>query len=174
MAISGLGAAVLGVMVLGCAPSSRPRTDASPLERAPVDSARVSSAEEAAGWGYRREGTADLDGDGAAERVVIASDVSVVASGDPIWEDGHRWAVLVQPSSGTPTLLYAAFVPRGFAEAAITRADDQGRRRVMVQERTPEQVRALEVAYEGPGRARLVSDAYTQVEQWLPGAAVMP
>lgn len=50
-------------------------------------------------------------------------------------------------------------------------ADAQGRRRVLVQERTPQQVRALDVEYRAPGDARSVSSAYDQIERWLPGSA---
>jgi hypothetical protein len=53
----------------------------------------------------------------------------------------------------------------------VLQADDQGRRRVLVQERTPQQVRALEVEYRAPGDARSSSGAYYQVESWLPGSA---
>jgi hypothetical protein len=143
-----------------------------PLEAAPVDTARVKSAE-VPSWGYRREISADLDGDRKLERIVIAADVRVGPSG-PLWEDGHRWAVYVEPEKGVRTMLYGAFVPNGFAEAAVTAPDDDGHRRVLIQERTPQQVRALEVEYQDPGKARLSSAAHYQIGDWLPGSATMP
>ena len=53
----------------------------------------------------------------------------------------------------------------------MLQVDDQGRRNVLVQERTPGQLRSLEIEYRGPGSARSSSAAYYQVEGWLPGSA---
>lgn len=145
-----------------------------PLEAPPVDAARVASPEVAAAFSYRRDVAADLDGDGRAERVVIASDVTLSPNGAPLWEDGHRWAVYVETADGRRTLLYAAFVPNGFAEAAVLAADSEGKRRVLVQERTPGQARALEVEYLGSGIAKSRSAAHYPIEQWLPGMAALP
>jgi hypothetical protein len=136
----------------------------------------VRSADEPSTWEYRRSLEVDLDGDAREERLVIASDVTLRPDGSPLWEDGHRWAVYVEPAGpeGRRTLLFAAFVPNGFVEAAALAPGEGGRRRVLVQERTPHQLRALEVAYEGPGAARLSSGAYYQLGTWLEGAAEMP
>jgi hypothetical protein len=161
---------MLAATVVGCRAAPPPRGE-NPLEAPPVDRARVGSAELAAAWAYRKEVSADLDGDGSPERVVIAADVVVSPRGLPLWEDGHRWAVYAESSTGERTLLYAAFVPQGFAEAAVTVADAQARRHVLVQERTRDQLRALEVEYAGPGRARSRSAAYYQIGEWLPGSA---
>jgi hypothetical protein len=141
-----------------------------PTEAAPVDTARI-HAPEVATWGYRREISADLDGDGRLERVVIAADVAMGPTG-PLWEDAHRWAVYVEPAKGARTLLYGAFVPNGFAEAAVLGSADDRERRVLIQERTPKQVRALEVEYDR-GKVRLRSAAYYQIGEWLPGSAAM-
>lgn len=147
-----------------------PPTDspaANPLGNPPVDLARVRSADEAAGWPHRRVSEADLD-DGTVERVVLTSDVHLNDGGKPLWEDGHRWAVFVE-GEGRRTLLYAAFVPNGHTEAAVLTADTGGRRHVLIQEQTPQQVRSLVVSYDRPGVAKAVSSAYYQIEQWLPG-----
>jgi hypothetical protein len=171
-AVAGL---VLVALLNACAKPANPpgAQEANPLEAPPVDSARVASAEVAAAFPYRRDASADLDGDGTAERVVIAADVTLSANGAPIWEDGHRWAVYAESADGRRTLLYAAFVPNGFAEAAVLAAGSDGKRNVLVQERTPGQVRALEVEYTGPGVAKSRSGAYYQIEQWLPGSAAL-
>ena len=144
-----------------------------PLTAPPVDSARV-RIEDAEAWPYRRALAADLDGDGAPERVVIAADATLGADGAPLWEDGHRWAVYAESAAGERTLLYGAFVPNGVAEAAVVAADSGGRREVLVQERTPSRLRAVTISYGGPGEARTVSDAYYHPEAWLPGSATMP
>lgn len=105
---------------------------------------------------------------------MIAADVTLSERQVPLWEDGHRWAVYAESAEGRRTTLYGASVPNGFAEAAVLAADSEGRRRVLVQERTPGQVRALEVEYLGPGVAKSRSAAHYQIEQWLPGMAALP
>lgn len=172
--------AAVALTLAGCARSPEPsppgRSEPTPLTAPPVDSTRVRSADEPSAWGYRRELAVDLDGDAREERLVIASDVTLGPGGEPLWEDGHRWAVYVEAAGAAErrTLLFAAFVPNGFVEAAALAPNDAGRRRVLVQERTPHQLRALEIAYEGPGAARLSSGAYYQLGTWLEGAAVLP
>mgnify|MGYP006143694407 CR=1 FL=1 len=161
------------IVLAACGPGN-PQPGAAernPLEAPPVDSARVGDVRQAAGWAYRRELSAELDGDGQAERIVLASDVEVRPDGVPLWEDGHRWMLFAETPAGERTILYSAFVPNGFAEAAVLQADDRRRRRVLVQERTPGQLRSLEVEYRGPGNARSSSAAYYQVESWMPGSA---
>jgi hypothetical protein len=166
--------AILGILALpGCARAPERRAEPNPLEAPPIDSTRVRSADEPSTWGYRRHRDVDLDGDRREERLTIAADVTLASDGRPLWEDGHRWAVYVEAPEGR-TLLYAAFVPNGFAEAAALAPDDRGRRRVLIQERTPSQLRSLEVAYEGPGAARSSSGAYYQLDTWLEGSATMP
>jgi hypothetical protein len=139
-------------------------------DTAPVDTAKIHAAD-VAGWEYRREISADLDGDGKLDRVVIAADVAMGPTG-PLWQSAHRWAVYVEPVSGERTLLYGALVPNGFAEAAVLDPDKDHRRRVLVQERTPRQVRTMEVEYDG-GKARLASSMTYPVADWLPGEAAM-
>jgi hypothetical protein len=168
------GRIILALLVLGgCGRGERAAEAHNPLSAPPVDSVRVGSAEQAAAWAYRREVSADLDGDGRAERVVLASDVTLGAGGRALWEDGHRWALYVE-SAGRRTMLYSAFVPNGHVEAAVLDASSTGVRHVLVQERTPDQVRALEVEYRAPGEARASSSAYYQVEAWIPGTASLP
>jgi hypothetical protein len=147
-------------------------------------------AGDALAWGHRSELVADLDGDGSPETIVLACDVELSSEGAILWEDGHRWAVVVKDRSHA-TLAYSSFVPRGFVEVAIlqeavehaARARDSGagrpaairhRRELLVLERTPEQLRAVNVAYDGPGQVRAASAAYYQLESWLPGSATVP
>ena len=165
--------AAVAPAVLALAACRRPAPERNPLSAPPVDTARIRSVEEAASWKYRRGVAADLDGDGRAERVFIVADATLGADGAPLWEDGHRWAVYVEAPGGERTLLYGAFVPNGFAEAAVLARDDTGRREVLVQERTPQRLRSVTVAYAGPHRARSVSDAYYHLGEWLPGSASM-
>ena len=159
-------ALTLALLLSGCRSVPEARAP-NPLEAAPVDTTRVRNAAEAAAWPHRTALAADLDGDGRGESVVLAADVTLGDDGTPLWEDGHRWAVYVEAPAGG-TLLYAAFVPQGHVEAAVTLESSDGRRNVHVDERTPSQARGLVIAYDGPGRARLVSAAHVQVERWFP------
>jgi hypothetical protein len=159
-------ALALAVAAASCRPADEPR-EPNPLEAPPVDPARVGSADEVARWPLRTGLEADLDADGRTEAVVLASDVTLASDGSPLWEDGHRWAVVVE-DEGRSTLLYAAFVPNGHVEAAIGIAGADGTRLVIVHERTPGRAVSYTIAYEAPQGARLVSAAYDHVERWLP------
>lgn len=163
----------LSAATAGCSPQRMAQRGTNPLDAAPIDTSKVRSADEAADWKYRQELAVDLDGDRQAETLVIAADVDLADNGDPLWEDGHRWAVYVDAEQGR-TLLYAAFVPSGFVEAAALTPGDDGKRKVLVQERIPSQLRALELEYLAPRSARLSSGAYYQIQDWLPGSAALP
>ena len=169
--VAALLLAALGIAA--CARGPERAEEPNPLEAPPVDSSRVRTADEPSTWEYRRTLRVDRDWDRREERLTIASDVELDGGGRPLWEDGHRWAVYVEAPEGR-TLLYAAFVPNGFVEAAALAPDDAGARRVLIQERTPSQLRSLEVTYEGPGAARSSSGAYYQLGTWLEGSAAMP
>ncbi|HEX6309638.1 MAG TPA: hypothetical protein VFZ69_15795 [Longimicrobiales bacterium] len=55
---------------------------------------------------------ADVTGDGVAERVVLSVDAELDARGRPLFEDGHRWRIMVRGSERAFTL-YDEFVPMG-------------------------------------------------------------
>jgi hypothetical protein len=158
-------AVALLALLAACSP---PRSEPPPasLTAPPIDTDRVTLTE-AQRWAYRRSVDADLDADGAPERIVLTADVQVNAAGVALWEDGHRWAVIVEDGDAR-TLVYGAFLPNGHAEAAVLIPHSTTRRDILVRERTPDQSRVLVIAYENPGTARTVSAAYDQVEQWLP------
>ena len=159
-----LPVALVGLLAACSPPPAEPPP--ATLTAPPVDTDRITLVE-AQRWAYRRAVDADLDADGSAERIVLTSDVQVNATGAPLWEDGHRWAVIVE-DGGERTLVYGAFLPNGHAEAAVLIPHATMRRDVLVRERTPDQSRVLVIAYDKPGTARTVSTAYDQVEQWLP------
>ena len=156
---------ILWAAVAACdrsAPSSVPQS----LEPPQVDSTRVRSPADVAGWKHRRALEADLNGDGTKEVVILASDVQLGSDAAPIWEDGHRWAVFVEKPE--VTLLYAAFVPNGLVEAAVLMPDADGRRHVVVLERTPYHARSVVVSYDKPGMARTVSASRHEIDEWFP------
>lgn len=154
------------IAVASCSPPADPV--ANPLLNPPL-SLELNETDVQA-WGYRKEMRADLDADGTTEVITLASDVSMTAAGAPLWEDGHRWAAFVTDDEYV-TMLYSAFVPNGFVEAAILVESSDGLRDILIHERTPSQMRALTLRYEGPGKAVSVSGAYYTIESWLPGSA---
>ena len=161
-----LGLATLGLALAGC--PAPPDPGPYPLEAPPIDADRV-SLDDALGWPVQRETVADLDGDGADEHLVLAADATAGPDGDPLWEDGHRWAlwaVELAPDS-VRTLLYGAFVSQGRVEIALEDPSIGGAPDVVVMERTPSQVRMLEVRYHAPGDARTVTAAYYHPRTWL-------
>ena len=139
-----------------------------PLLRPPVDEQRIKLTD-VLSWKHSRAVEADLDGDGVRERVVVVADVEVDARQRPLWEDGHRWAVYVARGA-TATLLYGAFVPNGHVEAAIGIQESDGKRPVIVMERTPQQLRVATIRYDR-GKARSESEGWYHVESWLPALA---
>jgi hypothetical protein len=146
-------------------PAPAASSSASAATPLPID-ARGGSVEVAEKFAYQREASADLDGDGSNERVVLAADVTLRA-GEPLWEDGHRWAVWVVPPNGARTLLYAAFVPNGSVDAAVVTSEEGRRRRVLVQETTPQSARVFVLEYQGAGKATAVSRQAHDVATWL-------
>lgn len=69
--------------------------DATPLPHATIASARL-----------------NLDEDGPLEAVEIRADVELAADGEPIWEDGHRWVVLIRDGAEEHRIV-DEFVPQG-------------------------------------------------------------
>lgn len=163
---------LLGVMAAGCTSDPSARNEPAPVE--PLVTIEL-TAVEALAWPYRYELQADLDGDGGRETVALVCDVEVTSGGRILWEDGHRWALLVTDGPET-TLAYAAFVPRGSVEVAVLRPSSGREREVLVIERTPERLRMVTIGYQGPGRAAATSAAHYQIDQiesWLPGSATL-
>ena len=79
--------------------------------------------------------TADVDGDGAPERVELAATVELDARGVPLWEDGHSWMVAVRDGAGTYPLM-ERFVPWGGAAFWIVAGDSAGPAAILVQTST--------------------------------------
>ena len=146
-----------------------------PVDAPPIDHERVSLGD-AVGWPLQRALRADRDGDGADERLVVASDVAVDPAGAPMWEDGHRWAVYVVDAleagggatDSSRTLLYGAFLPMGRAEVAVTEPSEGEPPRVFVLSRSAGRVTAEDVAYDGPGEARGLGSATFSPTTWVP------
>ena len=135
----------LPVILSGCA-SSGDDWSASPL----VDRTSLRPAAGERGWNYEQTWSADFDGDGDRERLVVLAQVE--RSGDRIlWEDGHTWAVYVEEPSGNVrrTYLFSRLVPMGRLEVFVTRPEDDATPRILILERAGGRLALWEVRYRG-------------------------
>ena len=102
------------------------------------------------GWRYQQQVSADIDGDGDDETVVLISDVTLDARGQPLWEDGHRWQVYVRERDGTVTRLYARFLPNGKLTADLAMPPSGAVLGIVLIEQTPSHIGVYEFRYRGP------------------------
>ena len=150
-----------------------PTAAASVVDAPPIDADQVTLAD-ALTWPVQHGLSADLDDDGQDERLVVASDVTAGSDGEPLWEDGHRWAVwVVEPDTDAQgdslrTLLYGDFVQLGRVDVSVMAPSEGQAPGVFVLERGQAQVAALEVRYDGPGVARSQGSCYFQVQRGVP------
>lgn len=144
------------------APRADPAADSSasrPSASAPVvpvatlvDSSVPESWTEDARWGFRRDASADLDGDGQPERIALRARAEV-RNGRPLWDDGQPWEVSIEAPDGRRTRVFARFVQLGTLEAHLSRAADGKPPVLVLLERTPNALVVREVRYRGPGDA---------------------
>jgi hypothetical protein len=106
------------------------------------------------GWSYSQRVTADLDNDGTDESLVLLSDVHLDKSGQPLWEDGHRWQVYVQEPDSGITRLYARFIPNGKLVAELT-SDIGPSPSIVLLEQAADHLAVYEVRYRGPRRVEV-------------------
>jgi hypothetical protein len=64
----------------------------------------------------------DVDADGAAEYIALYAEVEQDDAGRPLWEDAHRWLLLVR-DGGESYPLVSALVPFGSIAFAIIAGD---------------------------------------------------
>ena len=110
-----------------------------------------------AGWMYQQRVSADLDMDGTRESAVLISDVTLDVRGRPLWEHGHRWQVYVEEPEGARTYLYARFLPNGKLTAELTQPESTAGPTLTLVEQTPASIAVYEIAYNGAGKAELVT-----------------
>jgi hypothetical protein len=79
------------------------------------------------------------------------------ARGRPMWEHGHRWQVYVEEPDGRRTYLYARFLPNGKLTAELTQPDSTTAPTLTLVEQTPANIAVYETAYNGPGKAEIVT-----------------
>lgn len=126
-------------------------TDTHPL----VDPAQPLAAAGDEGWMYSRTATADLDGDGKEERVVVMARAEV-RNGRPLWDDGQPWQVYVEEGDGQRTHLYARYVQLGAVTMRVGLGEAPQRPSVVIVEHVPDRIGVYELEYGGPSRLETV------------------
>jgi hypothetical protein len=117
-----------------------------PAAEAPIDAAIPPAIAGADGWDYQQVATADLDGDGVEERIVLTARVEMIR-GRPAWDDGQAWQVYVESAAGQRTYVYAQRLQLG----ALTMRIGLGTPTTVVMlEHLPDQMRLFEATWRGP------------------------
>lgn len=107
--------------------------DTASAEPARVAGRRIQPAGMLAQTGYATLDSVafDVDRDGFREVITLAATVERSATGEPLWEDGHHWAIVARHAS-TQYVLLEEFVPWGTMRFWVTRPDSGGIARVFV------------------------------------------
>lgn len=108
------------------------------------------------GWNYHQSASADLDGHGRAERVVLTARVEMYR-GRPAWDDGQPWQVYVETAEGARTYLYAQRLQLGTLTMRITSGSDGARRTIVLLEHLPDRLSVYEALYAAPDSATVVT-----------------
>lgn len=108
------------------------------------------------GWSYHQSASADLDGDGSAERVVLTARVEMYR-GRPAWDDGQPWQVYVEPVEGARTYLYAQRLQLGTLTMRITTASHGEPPTIVLLEHLPHQLSVYEASYAAPHSVNVVT-----------------
>lgn len=144
--------------------SAQDRAEAMPDTVADLIQSRVPAATAGdSGWRYQQQVVADIDGDDDDETVVLISDVTLDAGGQPLWEDGHRWQVYVRESDGRVTRLYARFLPNGRLTAELAMPPSGATHGIVLIEQTPAHIGVYEFRYRGPNSV----DVYRRLDREL-------
>lgn len=147
---------VTGVLILAaCVGETPPRaadTAAIPTAVHVIDSTISPAVAGAAGWNYQQRASADLDGDGVAEQVVLTARVELYR-GRPAWDDGQPWQVYVEAADSARTYIYAQFVQLGTLTMRIGKPAEGAAASIVLIEHLPDRVAVYEARYDGPGRA---------------------
>ena len=128
----------LAMLALLAACATHPRGPSAPRAYGPV-TARASAADTLIRPAVPRypytlldSATADVDGDGVAERVDLTATVELDSGGVPLWDDGHAWMVAVRDGADTYPLM-ERHVPWGGAAFWIVAPDSAGPATILVQ-----------------------------------------
>lgn len=123
------------------------------VSEAPLPVDRPDAWPEIREWGLSRALEVDLDGDGEAERVVLAANVGLDGRGRPMWDDGQRWAVAIVEPDSSATLLYERFVQLGRIDVGTF--DMGGLSQLLITESGPNGGESWRARYLGGGEVGL-------------------
>jgi hypothetical protein len=162
------GAALLFLLVAaaGCETRERPADPpaaprsadrpGSPVEAASlVDPTVPRAAEEPAAWGYRQAASADLNGDGNLETVVLVARVETIGPGRVAWDDGQPWQLYVEDADGNLTIVFSRYVQLGTLAMRVTLPETLGRPAIVLLEHMPDGMTLYEIDYLGPGAVEI-------------------
>jgi hypothetical protein len=136
-------------------------TKAAPPTIGLVDSAQPLAVAGANGWNYQQSTTADLDGDGKSERVVLTARVEMMR-GRPVWDDGQPWQLYVETDDKKRTYMYARYVQLGTLQLRLSDVDSARTRKIVILEHLPDRLAIYEGAYKGPDQLTTTT-AYEQI-----------
>ncbi len=153
---------ILAVAILGaCGPEAPPPEPAAPAPPAVdspmpavqlIDSTIPPAIAGADGWNFQQSAEADLDGDGAPERVVLTARVEMYR-GRPAWDDGQPWQVYVESAQGVRTYLYGQRLQLGSLTMRIAHPEPGQRASIVLLEHLPDRLRVIEASYPAVGDA---------------------
>lgn len=153
---------ILAVAILGAcspeAPPPEPAPTAPPAVDSPapmvglIDSTIPPAVAGADGWNFQQSAEADLDGDGAPERVVLTARVELYR-GRPAWDDGQPWQVYVESATGARTYLYSQRLQLGTLTMRLAQPEPGQRPSIVLLEHLPDRIRVIEAAYPMGGGA---------------------
>jgi len=107
----------------------------------------------APGWEYHKSLSADLDGDGTAEKVSITNNAYWDAQRQEFgWDDGHSWHVYVQEPDGAKTYVFSGWVQLGQLDVIL----DEAKPGFYIVNSRPGSLGVYRVTYSGPARAEAV------------------
>ena len=145
----------------GSQPPDTARTERVAVTANLVDSTQPLATAASEGWNFQQSTTADLDGDGKSERVVLIARVEMMR-GRPLWDDGQPWQVYVESEDQKRTYMYARFVQLGTLTMRLSAADSGAARRIVLLEQLPDRLAVYEAEYRGVGQLA-VTTAYEQM-----------
>jgi hypothetical protein len=134
-------------------PAVPPPPPPQPAAVALVDTSHAPSVAGKDGWNYQQNASADLDGDGQIERVVLMARVEM-RRGRPLWDDGQPWQGYVEESDGKRTYFFARFVQLGTLSLRLSAVEGDQRPAIVLLEQLPDRLSVYEIEYLGPDRVR--------------------
>ncbi|HSJ63270.1 MAG TPA: hypothetical protein VK922_05100 [Gemmatimonadaceae bacterium] len=139
------------VAAVACAPDADLPDDAGPAPDSDsvavaIDTTIAAAVAGEGGWNFVQRATADLDGDGTAEDVVLTARVEMYR-GRPAWDDGQPWQVYIESAEGTRTYLYAQRLQLGTLTMRVSTSDPAGAATVILLEHLPDRLTVYEAAY---------------------------